>query len=210
LPACTNSSVTRSRWANSPALAALTRVAGLGRGVASAAMALVPVIAFVGFLQPNGPLRGTRSPDPLPLPDANAGGLGFFAGSVTEVDFVRLNFRAPNEDRTTAAGTTFLEHAPAAIRALDGETVRITGFMIPVDLADGRVRRCVLVPSQAFCCYGAAPRFCEFIVATIVEGDVPATLDVPLTFTGTLHVGDQPAQDGWSAFYMLDVTAVER
>ena len=95
------------------------------------------------------------------------------------------------------------------IRALDGRTVRLTGYMIPVDMQGWNVRRCVIVPSQANCCFGQAPRFCEFVVATMTGADVPLALDVPLAFTGTLRVGDVAEGDVWSAFYTLECTAVE-
>jgi hypothetical protein len=194
----------------------------LARGGACVTLALAPVIAFVALLDPNGPLRGTRSPDPLPMPDATAGGLDAawlasaaahgtnFAETVEEISFARLNFRAPDEDRTTSPGVDFLAHAPGAVRALDGRLVRLAGFMIPVELQDGHVRRCVIVPSQANCCYGQAPRFCEFVVATMHGDDVPLALDVPLAFTGKLRVGDVSAGDVWSAFYMLEQVSVSR
>jgi hypothetical protein len=214
--AFTGSIVIGSRWVNKPAFRGL-RV--LAQGAAYAATALLPVIAFVAVLDPNGPLRGTRSPDPLPLPDATAGGLAAVtvsadnpnaaAADVEEISFIRMNFRAPNEDRTAGAGVNFLAHAPEAIRALDGRTVRLTGFMIPVDMQGWNVRRCVIVPSQANCCYGQAPRFCEFVVATMT-GDVPLALDIPLAFTGTLRVGDVAEGDVWSAFYTMECVAVER
>jgi hypothetical protein len=200
------------RWANKPAFR-IARV--LAQGGAYAATALLPVIAFVALLDPNGPLRGTRSPDPLPMPDANAGGLAAVVPAVAAVDvdninFARLSFRAPNEDRTTEGGVNFLAHAPEAIRVLDGRAVRLTGYMIPVDMQGWNVRRCVIVPSQANCCYGQAPRFCEFVVATMTGADVPLALDEPLAFTGTLRVGDVAEGDVWSAFYTLECIAVAR
>lgn len=204
--AFTGSSVIGSRWANKPALRVLRAIA---RGGACAATALVPVFAFVALLDPNGPLRGTRSPDPLPMPDATAGGLDP-AGIAEALTFRHLAFTAPDEDRTAVSGVSFLEHAPAAIKALDGKLISITGFMIPVDMDGWNVRRCVIVPSQMNCCYGQSPRFCEFIVADLTGANVRLALDQPVMFTGTLQVGDVSDGGTWSAFYSLDCTAAER
>jgi hypothetical protein len=178
----------------------LGAIAGGGLWVA---VALLPVLVFVGLMDPNGPLRGTRSPDPLPLPDATAGGL---ASTVVKLGFPDLAFAVPDEDRTQRSHADFLAQAPDAIRALHGRTVRLTGYMIPLEMEGWNVRRCVIVPSQANCCYGVAPRFCEFVVATMRDEDgVRLALDVPVTFTGTLSVGAPGGKDpeGWAAFYTL-------
>jgi hypothetical protein len=199
-PAGTDPTVT-----NSPRM---NRAATLLRGLAFAAVALVPVIAFVVLLRPGNPLRGPRLPDPLPSPGAMAGDRG--AGAFKEMSFQELNFRAPNEDRTAAEDLRFLEYAPAAIKSLDGQPIRIRGFMIPVEMQEKNLRRCVIVASQMNCCYGQTPRFCEYIVARISRDGVPVRTDEPLAFSGTLHVGDVVEPGGWTSFYTLDCTAVER
>lgn len=186
----------------------------MARGGFWAAAALVPVLAFVAMMNPNGPLRGTRSPDPLPLPDATAGGLA----ATIELNFGVLRFAVPDENRTTQSNAAFLDHAPAAIKALHGRRVQISGYMIPIDMEGWNVRRCVIVPSQANCCYGVAPRFCEFIVATMTGDEVKLALDVPVTFTGTMHVGGDVADEAvagsgggdWAAFYTLDCVSATR
>jgi len=174
----------------------------IARGACWAAAALLPVLAFVAMMHPGGPLRGTRSPDPLPLPDATAGGLA----ATIPLDFGALAFSVPDEDRSTQTNAVFLDHAPGAIRDLDGRRVQLTGYMIPIAMDGWSVRRCVIVPSPANCCYGVSPRFCEFVVATMTGADVKLALDVPVTFTGTLHVGGkaEDASGDWAAFYTLD------
>ena len=85
----------------------------------------------------------------------------------------------------------------------------IRGLMVPVDMDGWNVRRCVIVASLANCCYGQSLRFCEFIVARMTgTDDVRLALDVPLTFTGTLRVGETEPGDTWGAFYTMNCTAV--
>jgi hypothetical protein len=122
----------------------------------------------------------------------------------TAVDFRRLSFDAPEETPSGQSKTRYFKYAPDRIRRLDGQNVRITGFMVPIRLEGRRVRECVIVASRLNCCFGQTPRFCEFVIARMKGDGVPVEIDVPVAFAGKLHVGDVYEGDYWSAFYVLD------
>lgn len=127
--------------------------------------------------------------------------------------FPDLGFAPPNEDQLYRSGgppPQFLDHAPASIRALDGRVVRIRGFMIPLKVESGRLSECAIVASQLSCCFGVAPRFCEFVIVRLPPEGPPPPADIPLSFKGTLHVGDVVEDGLWATFYRLDCTAVTR
>jgi hypothetical protein len=77
----------------------------------------------------------------------------------------------------------------AALQALDGKTVVVTGYVLPVSFVNGRTREFMLMRSQATCCFGLAPKANEFLMVVTDSADgVPAVQDTPSTFAGTLRI----------------------
>lgn len=85
---------------------------------------------------------------------------------------------------------------PDAIKALDGKPIAVTGFMVPIDLRDGKVRYFLLVRNQMLCCYGVMPSMNEWIHVEMNESNrVEYVNDVPITVKGKLAVGEE-IEDG--------------
>jgi hypothetical protein len=134
------------------------------------------------------------------------------SGSMT-IGFRDLRFAAVSTAVSGASvegPTRYAGDAPDSVRRLDGRPVRLRGYMVPTRTDGEHVRECIVVASQLNCCYGQPPAFCEFVVARITGGELPMVLDVPLAFSGTLHVGDVYEHGNWVALYTLDCSAVER
>lgn len=75
---------------------------------------------------------------------------------------------------------------------LDGETISITGFIIPIRPRGNVFTEFVLVPNQMFCHYGRVPQMNEWIHVTMAPGK-ETTLDMtelPATIQGELAVGE--------------------
>ena len=85
---------------------------------------------------------------------------------------------------------------PPGILALDGKRVRITGFLVPILNAGGRIREFFIMSSQSSCCFGTAPRLFDFIDATMPEGTDIKDLGDPVVFEGVLHVRGLDCLDG--------------
>jgi len=95
--------------------------------------------------------------------------------------------------QATSAAITY----PAAIMALDGKTIHITGYIFPLDGAEAQ-RHFLLSatgPACPFCLPGGPS---EMMDVTAVK-TVPYS-DAPVTLSGTLHLAKQP---GTGAFYAL-------
>jgi hypothetical protein len=80
------------------------------------------------------------------------------------------------------------EQIPAAIKALDGHKVTITGYMVPVKMDKGLVTEFLLMRNTMACCFGGVPNMNEWVVVKMREG-VPSLMDVPLLLSGSLKVG---------------------
>ena len=81
------------------------------------------------------------------------------------------------------------EQIPADIKALSGRKLTITGYMLPVRLAQGRATEFLLVKDPSMCCYGVVPEMNEWVVVKMNGGGVAPVMDVPVSFYGEFKVG---------------------
>jgi hypothetical protein len=90
------------------------------------------------------------------------------------------------------------------VRALDGKRVAVTGFMLPVKIENGLAKEFLLIRSPMMCCYGVTPATNEWVVVKMKGKGVAPTMDVPLNFYGTLHVGVVIEEKMFAGLYELD------
>ncbi len=107
-------------------------------------------------------------------------------------------------DAATSASVGAGRFLPPEVLALDGRKVSVTGFMMPIDFEDGRVRSFLLMKNQLLCCFGIAPRLNDFVAVQVGEGrGVPAVQDVPITVKGILQVGEVSENGAALAVYTM-------
>ncbi len=95
---------------------------------------------------------------------------------------------------------------PDFVRHLDGGSVAVVGFMIPLALNDAgdKTTSFILARSQATCCYGITPRMNEWMYVEMNKGkSADATMDIPITVFGTLSVGAQIKESNWTLYRMM-------
>lgn len=122
---------------------------------------------------------------------------------VVAVGFDKLasyEFVAP-EDPAKAA--TAEAQIPERIREFNDKKVAVTGFMLPVKMAAGLVTEFLLVKDPMMCCYGVMPKVNEWVVVRMVGKGVPPLMDVPITFEGTLQVGQLYEGGYLTGLYLL-------
>ena len=108
-----------------------------------------------------------------------------------------------------ATANQVLRQIPDDLRALDGKTVVVTGFMLPVRVEAGITTEFLLMSSSQLCCFGVTPAMNAWIAVKMPKG-TPAKQDVPLSFRGRLRVAPQ-WDDGWlSSIYQLEAEALDR
>ena len=121
-------------------------------------IALILLLASVAFAQTTQPIpaktetpKESRTPHPSPKP-----------GVTLDLGIKDLgNFEYDAENGSPI---------PDDVKALDGTTVRLHGFMIPMDQAE-KISIFALVPSLFNCCtYGSAPQVQHTIVVTCPKG----------------------------------------
>ncbi len=83
------------------------------------------------------------------------------------------------------------DQIPAWMRAYDGKRVVLTGYMVPLQLADGRARTLLLMKDVTTCCYGAIPKMNDYVVVEMKGAGVEPNQDVPVQLTGVLHIAEK-------------------
>ncbi len=108
---------------------------------------------------------------------------------------------APPEDPAKAKEAD--AQIPAKVREFNDKKVAVTGFMLPVKMDGGLVTEFLLVKDPMMCCYGVMPKVNEWVVVKMVGKGVPPLMDVPITFEGTLSVGQLYEGGYLTGLYLL-------
>ncbi|MCS7079708.1 MAG: DUF3299 domain-containing protein [Chloracidobacterium sp.] len=86
---------------------------------------------------------------------------------------------------------------PQRAQQLNGKQVEINGFMVPLGIGDGKIRRFILIEVPLACCFGDGPGIEQMIFVTLAPGqELSAASDYPVTVSGTFQVGVQRRESG--------------
>ena len=146
-----------------------------------------PVVATAATAPPS--VDADRKPHPAPKP-----------GQVLELAIKDLgNFDYDPEQNTPI---------PADVKALSGATVKLHGYMVPLDQAEN-VSKFALVPSLFNCCYGQPPQVQHTIVVTCPKGKAVSYYPDEIVVEGKLKV-DVIKDDGFIVgIFAIDTTSVK-
>ena len=84
---------------------------------------------------------------------------------------------------------------PEDVKTLTGTTVRVRGFMIPMDQADN-ITKFALVPDLFACCFGQPPQVQHMVVATCPDGKAVGYSPDEVVVEGKLNV-EEKKDDGY-------------
>jgi hypothetical protein len=101
-----------------------------------------------------------------------------------------------------------LAQIPPGVLALDGTKAAIRGFMLPLQMKEGRCVLFMLLPNQSLCCYGRMPRINEWIIVRADHLNLKPVMDRPVVVCGGLRVGDQREGGHLVALYAVDADKV--
>ena len=97
---------------------------------------------------------------------------------------------------------------PADVVALNGATVRVTGFMIPIDQAEN-ITSFALVPSLFACCFGQPPQVQHTVVCNAPAGKAVGYYPDELVVEGKLKVEVKKDEGFIVSVFEIDVTSVK-
>ncbi|MBL6757852.1 MAG: DUF3299 domain-containing protein [Planctomycetes bacterium] len=89
-------------------------------------------------------------------------------------------------------------HFPDRIRALDGQKVALTGYMIPLRWDENRVPHFMLVRDLLQCCFGGAPEPDEWVDVDMAPEGTTYWAYVPVVVRGTFKLAGQSDEAGYA------------
>ncbi len=99
------------------------------------------------------------------------------------------------------------QHFPKWLKGLDGQRVRIRGYMVPTFQADDLVAF-TLARDTSACCFGPNPKVSYLIEVSMKKGKTSEYIDYrPFDVVGVLHVGDEVSP---GRLYQIDDAVVIR
>lgn len=151
------------------------------------------------------------SAEPSPGAAQNARNTAAQSAPATDAGYLKVGFdqlagypfTPPQFDPTAASPETGENQIPAAIKALTGKKVVITGYIVPVRIDKGLTTEFLLMRNTMACCFGGVPNMNEWIVVKMRQGVQPV-MDVPIPFYGTLTVGAIFENGYMTGLYRLD------
>ena len=88
------------------------------------------------------------------------------------------------------------DQVPDRIRIYDNQRVLIAGYMMPLQIENGRSKKFVMMKDVSTCCYGAVPNMNDYLIVTMKGDGVEVVQDVPVELIGIFHV-DQRYDGGY-------------
>jgi len=132
-----------------------------------------------------------------------------------ELDYSKLE-ALEVEDGATKVSFKFLagfdyskdKKIPEPVMVLNGEVVKVSGFMLPVDFDSGEVNSFLLMNSRMACCFGVMPRENEFIYVEMPKGMTTKFMtDMPINVFGRLVIGEENLV---GSLYTMDALSIKK
>jgi hypothetical protein len=89
-----------------------------------------------------------------------------------------------------------VDQVPKWIRFYDNKQVVLTGYLMPLQLENGKAKKFVMMRDINTCCYGAVPNMNDYVVVTMKGAGVENLQDVPVELTGTFRI-EQKYEGGY-------------
>lgn len=98
---------------------------------------------------------------------------------------------------------------PDRVKALNEQTIIVSGFMVPVDMDEGMITSFILTNSTLLCCYGIMPNMNEWVWVEMEEGTSAEYYNnIPVKVKGTIQVGEEIEQNIIISLYRMNATEV--
>jgi hypothetical protein len=164
---------------------------------AGAQSAAAPAVHGTAIDAPSAPAAPAATNHPITL-----------IGGVVNADFATLasfTFKVPDMTESNHVSVADSEkQIPAAIKQLDGKTVRVRGFMMPVKELQGKTTEFLITRSQPSCCFSGATEITEFVTVKAPGKGFDTMMDDAVSVEGKLHVGAVTDSGYIVGLYVLD------
>ncbi len=133
------------------------------------------------------------TPTKISVDGSNLYSLGFDKLSSFEYKVADVGTGATPEEIAKAQKT---DQVPPWIHVYDKQKVVLSGYMMPLQVANGLSTKFVMMRDITTCCYGAVPNMNDYVVVTVPAPGIQVVQDIPVRMTGTFRI-DQRYDAGY-------------
>ena len=99
---------------------------------------------------------------------------------------------------------------PAEIQALDGQRVRLSGYVLPLEMEGQCVQSCLLVRDQMACCFGKMPALNQWVFVEFPKGrGMELQADKPLMVSGRFPAREEREKGVIISLYRMEADGAE-
>jgi len=92
---------------------------------------------------------------------------------------------------------------PDWVRFYQDKRIVLTGYLMPLQVENGRSKRFVMMKDVTTCCYGTVPNMNDYVVVAMKGDGVAVVQDMPVALVGMLHI-EQKYENGYiTALYQM-------
>jgi len=92
---------------------------------------------------------------------------------------------------------------PPWLQTYNGRRVVLTGYLLPLQMENGRAKKFILMRDVTTCCYGATPNMNDYVIVSMKGEGAKADQDIPVMVAGVFNV-EETYDNGYvvSLFHM--------
>jgi hypothetical protein len=163
--------------------------------------ALFAVLPVVGRAQAPVAAADLQAISKVPYEGAEIYAVGFDKLAAFEYTIVDSATGATPEEIEQAKQR---DQVPAWVRVYQNQRVALTGYMLPLQVANGLAKKLIMMRDVTTCCYGNVPNMNEYVVVTMQGEGVKAVQDVPVVLVGTLRISETYENGYIVSLYQMD------
>jgi len=161
----------------------------------------LPALLLASVLTAQEPAPVDLTPEKVVVDGREMYALGFDKLSSFTYELVDVGTGATQEEIDAHLAR---DPVPEWVKTYHNQRVRLTGYMMPLKVENGRTNKFVLMRDVNTCCYGAVPNMNDYLVATLPGEGVEAIQDVPVDVVGIFRI-DHRYEDGYVvSLFVLD------
>ena len=103
-----------------------------------------------------------------------------------------------------------LSEVPSALRTLDGQRLRLNGYVVPLEMEGQRIQSFLLVRDQMLCCFGKMPALHEWVFVEFPRGaGLELQSDRPVEVSGRLWAREEREKGVVTSLYRMEAEKVQ-
>ena len=96
------------------------------------------------------------------------------------------------------------DQVPSWIHLYDNQKVVLSGYMMPLQVANGLSTKFVMMRDITTCCYGAVPNMNDYVVVSMPSPGIQVVQDIPVKMLGTFRIEQRYSGGYLVSLFVMD------